>query len=241
MTSLPQFSLGTAAVLIFAVCASLVLLRGMARVLVGTLVLGASAWLAFLVWQKAPELSLAVAGKSLPVITLGLPPAVFLATLISLRKLAKFVTDPFGRGSRPSTAAPLSPGRLVFRLLFALIPTSLLGLITLAAVHHIGAVADIRSHAEEVEGLSEATLNHYFRDLKTSIEATVPARLLAYLDPQGRPARIAAAKAVTDHSSDEAPLAIILDEPELTQLARKGKYGDLLRHPVLNEIAKPAP
>ena len=31
------------------------------------------------------------------------------------------------------------------------------------------------------------------------------------------------------------PRAIVVDDPELTGLARKGRYGDLLRHPVLTK------
>jgi hypothetical protein len=233
MPSVPQLSLGSAALVIFAVCVGLVLLRGMARVLVGTLVLGVSAWLAFLVWQAAPDLSLDWTGKSSSAITLGLPAAAFLGAWFVLRKLAQFAANPFGGASRPRAAVPLTAGRLVFRLVFALIPSGLVGLIAVTVAHHAGAVAEIRSHAEQAAGLDEASVTRYFRDLRTAIEAVVPTRLLAYLDPQGEPARVAEAKDIADRSANEAPRAIILDEPELTQLARKGKYGDLLRHPVL--------
>jgi hypothetical protein len=251
MSDIPQLSLGTAALVIFTMCAGFVMLRGMTRMLIGTLVLALSAWLAFLVWQTAPMLSVEWTGRSLAAITLGLPVLVFLAAFIVIRKVLKTVANPFGSADPPKPATPATTSRLVFRLLFSLIPATLLCLIGATVIHHTGSVAEVRAYAEKSLGITESTPARYFQDLKGVVQSSLPASLLEFLDPLADPARIALAKAITDQSSEvpapaidpatgkPIPRAIIVDDPELTGLARKGRYGDLLRHPVLSKHATP--
>lgn len=248
--SIPQLSLGTAALAIFALCAGFVMLRGMTRMLIGTVVLALSAWLAFLVWQTAPTLSVAWIGRSLTAVTYGLPLAVFLAAFFVIRRILKLVVNPFGSPAAGKPAAKPGGGRLLVRLVFSLVPATLLCLIGATIIHHTGSVAEIRAYAEKSLGITESTPAQYCQDLKTSIDAALPASLLRFLDPLADPARIALAKAITDQSAEPyepvidpatgkpIPRAIVVEAPELTQLARKGKYGDLLRHPVLTKVLR---
>ncbi|NQX01303.1 hypothetical protein HQ447_11655, partial [bacterium] len=100
--SLPQLSLGSAALIIFALCAGFVLLRGMTRMLVGTVVLGASAWIGFRVWQLAPAWSVDWTGKSLPWINNGLPVAAFLVSFLVIRWVINAMVRPFSNPSEKS-------------------------------------------------------------------------------------------------------------------------------------------
>lgn len=242
--SIPQLSLGTAALIIFAVCAGFVLLRGMTRMIIGTLVLSASAWVGFRVWQMGPTLSVEWTGKSQVWITHVLPFVVFLVCFFVLRKIAKAVARPFGKsedgdksGSVISTA---------FRLLLALIPTSLICLIGATLVHHNGSIAEVRAYSEKANG-GRNVPDSFSQRLKTSVEAAVPEFLLKILDPLTDPSRLNLAKLVAGQAdSSPAPItdprtgkpiprAIIVDDPELQNLARDGKFGTLLRHPLLTK------
>ena len=101
------------------------MLRGMARMLVGSIVLAVSAWISFQVWQKAPALSIEWTGKSIDSIPYALTAASFLASFFRLRMVAKSIVRPFGKKTEEETPKPASITRLAFRLLLALIPTSI--------------------------------------------------------------------------------------------------------------------
>jgi hypothetical protein len=245
--SIPQLSLGTAALIIFLVCAGFVMLRGMTRMIVGTVVLAISAWIGFIVWQKAPTLSVEWFGKSIGFITTGLPIAAFLVSYYLLRKIATAIARPFG-GSSHDGKPPSSPIiRLAFRLLLALIPTSLILLIGAVLIHHTGSIAEVRAVSEKNPGDPEPAPALLSQRLKSSIENALPASWLKALDPLAEPSRLALAKAIAaqsdtppkpfiDPRTGEAfPRAIIVDDPELQNLAREGKFGTLLRHPLLTQ------
>ena len=251
--SIPQISLGTAAIVIFAFCAGFVMLRGLARMLVGTVVLALSAWIGFTVWREAPAVSLHYFGRTDAWLTNGLPIAAFLVSFVLLRWIAKSVARPFGRkDDEPET--PGSPViRLVFRLLLALIPTAIIWLIGATLVHHTGTVAELRAFAEEKLGITEPTPAKFTQRLKQSIDAALPESWMRKLDPLADPGRLALAKEITAHSAspieltiDPAtgqpiPRAIIVEDPELQNLAREGKFGTLLRHPLLGKwLERPA-
>lgn len=216
--------------------------------LIGTVVLAVSAWLGFLVWQAAPTLSMEWTGRSLTTITVGLPVGVFLAGFLIIHKLLRMVANPFGPPAAAKPASRFTLARLVWGLALALVPASLLCLIGATIVHHTGSVAEIRAYAEKPAGGSGSAPAHYLQELKTSLEAALPATLLRFLDPLGDPARVALAKAIADQSAEPLepvidpatgkpiPRAIVIEAPELTQLARNGKYGDLLRHPILTKV-----
>ena len=239
--SIPQISLGTAALVIFAVCAGFVLLRGMTRMIVGTVVLSVSAWISFLVWQQAPTLSIEWTGQSLAWITNGLPIAAFLVAFFFIRKIFR----PFGKS--PAEEKPRSITKLAFLLLLALIPTSLLWIIGATIVHHNGSIAEVRAYSEKPIGNHEAKPNGFSQKLKSSVEAAIPASWLKALDPLTEPSRLALAKLITAQAGSPLkpvinpqtgkpiPRAIIVSDPELQNLARDGNYGTLLRHPLLTQ------
>lgn len=243
--SIPQLSLGTAAFIIFAVCAGFVILRGMTRMIIGTIVLCLSAWIGFRVWQESPTLSVEWTGKSVPWIIHGLPIAVFLIVFFVIRRIAKAVANPLRK--EPEQEKPGSAIRTAFRLILALIPTSLICLVGATLVHHSGAVAELREFSEKSTGAGGSSPDGFSKRLKTSIEAALPESWLKNLDPLTNPARLNLAKLITAQS--EAPLepvidprtglpiprAIVIDDPEVQNLAREGKFGTLLRHPLLTK------
>ncbi len=242
---LPQFSLGTAALVIFAVCAGFVLLRGMTRMVVGTAILGLSTWIGFRVWQQAPSLSIDWTGKSLPWITTGAPLTAFLMAFFILRKIVKTMAKPFGKSSEATK--PRSLAMKVVMLLFALIPTSLIWLVGIALVHHQGSVAELRSYSQTSRGISETQTDSLSERLKSTIESVLPTAWITALDPLTQPSRIALAKLITARSESTPkpvidprtgkpiPRAIIVDDLELQTLAREGNFGTLLRHPLLTK------
>ncbi len=242
---IPQLSLGTAVIIIFAACAGFLLVRGMTRMIVSTLVLGLSAWIGFLVWRQAPTLSVDWTGKFLPWLTNGLPIAAFLMAFFVIRKIAQMITRPFGKSQKAEK--PRSLIATGFRLLLALIPTTLICIIGAALVHHSGSVAEVRAYSEKSTGKKKAAPDSYSQRLKSSIEATLPASWLNALDPLTQPARINLAKLIAAQSESPhkpvidpqtgkpIPRAIIVDDLTLQNLAREGKFDTLLRHPLLTK------
>ncbi len=216
----------------------------MTRMLVGTLVLCLSAWIGFLLWQKAPALSIQWTGKSLPWITNGLPVAAFLVSFIGIRKIGRAVASPFGRKDDDK---PRSAIGTALRLLLALVPTSLIWLVGATLVHHTGSIAEVRSYSEKAMGIPETTPDAFSQRLKASIEAALPASWLKALDPLTDPSRLNLAKLISAQSDSPLkpvidprtgkpiPRAIIVDDPDLQNLAREGKFGTLLRHPLLTK------
>lgn len=243
--SIPQLSLGSAALVIFALCAGFVLLRGMTRMLVGTAILGISAWVGFRVWQLAPELSVDWTGKSVPWITNGLPIAAFFLSFLVIRKIVRTMARPFAKGTADNK--PRTLFQLAFRLLFALIPTSLIWIIGAALVHHSGSIAELRAYSDKSSGTHETTQDSFSRQLKSSVEAVLPAAWLQALDPQSGQARLTLAKLIAAQSESPretlidpstgkpVPRAIIVNNPDLQNLAREGKFDTLLRHPLLTK------
>ena len=245
LASIPQISLGTAVLIIFFVCVGYVFVRGVARVFIGSLALGLSAWIGFQVWQMAPALSVEWTGKSVGWITNGLPIVVFLFAFLCIRMVANFFARPFRNSS--GERMPRSVMSLGFRLVFAIIPASLICLIGGMLVYHSAAVADVREH----NGISmEAGKNvepSFSQRLKSSLEASLPEKWLKILDPLAEPSRMSLAKLITAQSAtplqpiinprsgEPIPRAIIVDEPVLQKLAREGKFDTLLRHPLLTK------
>lgn len=245
LESLPQLSLGTAVLIIFAVCAGFVLLRGMTRMIIGTVVLALSTWLGFRVWQMAPGLSLDWTGKSQAWINNGLPIVAFLLSFLGIRMIANAVVRPFRKTSDESL--PRSIGNMVFRLLIALVPTSLICLIGAAVVHHTAAVADVRASSENSDGLAKTAPEGFSQRLQSSVEAALPEKWLKYLDPLSDSSRLTLAKLIAAQSESPLkpvinpqtgkpiPRAIIVDDPALQKLAREGNFDTLLRHPLLTK------
>lgn len=245
--SIPQISLGTAALVIFVACAGFVMLRGVTRMIVGTIVLALSAWLAFIVWQNAPAVSFEWFGKPVAAVTHGLPVVAFMGAFFLLRLLLKAIVSPFGRGAAEPREGSSTIIRLAFRLLIALVPTALIWLIGATLIHHAGSVAEVRAHAEESLGIREATPAKFSQRLKDSVAAAMPESWLRFLDPLAEPGRLQLAKFIATHppgtlkpvidpaTGQPIPRAIVVDDPQLQNLAREGKFGTLLRHPLLTK------
>ena len=245
IAALPQISLGTAAVLIFAGCLTYVLLRGVGKLMVGTAILAVSVYLGFLTWQKSPEISLAVFNKSAGIITTGLPIVVFVGSFILLRLALKWVANPFGNEDKDSSMKDrrgLSKLRILILLGFALIPTMLVMLIAMGAIHHTASIHDLRQQVDPQDHPDKT----YMQQLKGSIEAMVPQSVLNAIDPFAERSRLALAKWVSRHTKESEPepaidpetgkiipRAIIVEDAELEKLAREQKFGTLLRHPAI--------
>ncbi len=244
LAALPQISLGTAALLIFALFLTYVLLRGIARLMVGTAMLAASALLAYVNWLKAPEISIAVFNKSVGVITTGLPIAVFVGSFIILRIALRWVANPFGSDKKQPAKDPrgLSKLRILSLLGFALIPTLMVLMIIAGILHHTASVHDLRQEIDP-EGNPNPS---YAQQLKSSVEAVLPENLINLIDPYARQSRINLAKLVSRQQKQSSlepvtnldtgkviPRAIIVEDAELERLAREQKFGALLRHPAL--------
>lgn len=244
---IPQLSLGTAALIIFLVCAGFVMLRGMTRMLVGSIVFSLSAWIGFLAWQEAPTLSVEWTGKSIDTIIYGLTGGSFLISFFLIRIIVKTIARPFGRDDTGEIAGSSPIPRLAFRFLLALIPTTLICLVGATLIHHSGSVAEIRAFSEKSLGLNDATPAKFSQRLKASIEAALPESWIQALDPLTDSTRLTLAKAISAQSgsplqpvidprtNQPIPRAVIVDDSELQSLAREGKFGTLLRHPLLTK------
>ncbi len=221
-------------------------IRGIARTIVNAACLTLSAWVGFRVWQQAPALAIDWLGKPSEVIATGLPIAAFLATFIVLRRIIRFFRAPVSKSSEE--AAPRSSSQLVFRLLITLIPAALLCLTAATLVHHASSVAEIRNSAEY--GTSSPPSPSLAERLKNSLSVAVPEKLMDWLDPLTTEPRLQLAKMIAaspnkplkpiidPKTGHPYPRAIIVDDPELVNLAHEGRFSTLLRHPLLSEALK---
>ncbi|MEY3897155.1 MAG: hypothetical protein RLZZ214_2676 [Verrucomicrobiota bacterium] len=245
LDSLPQLSLGTAALIIFVLCAGFVLLRGISRMIIGTAVLGLSVWIGFRIWQIAPSLSVDWTGKSLAWITNGLPVGAFLGSFLLIRLIANAVVRPFKKPA--GNSIPRTLAGTVSRLVFALVPTSLICVIVATIAHHTAAVADVRASSEKSAGLAKPAPDTFSQRLKSAVDTAVPEKWLTMLDPLTDSSRLTLAKLIAAQSESPRqpvinpqtgkpiPRAIIVDDPALQKLAREGKFDTLLRHPLLTK------
>ncbi len=243
METLPEISLGTAALIIFGCCAVYMLIRGIARTFVNTLFLVISAWVGFRVWQEAPSLALDWTGKTSSLITTGLPVLAFLATLVILRKIIGFFRKPIA--PMAEEVAPRSKGQLLFRLVATVVPAALICLTGATFIHHVSSIAEIRDSAEKVTSSTPAS--SLAERLKNAMSVAIPADLMDKLDPLTTAPRLKLAKMIAAGSEKPLepvinpetgrpyPRAIIVDDPELVELAREGRFSTLLRHPRLTE------
>src|SRR5687767_7814477 len=94
MEALSQISLGAAVLLIFAVCAVYMLIRGLLKTITNLSVLGLSVWIGFLTWQKAPSFAFQWTNQTSPLITTGLPILTFILSFILIRKILRFFFTP---------------------------------------------------------------------------------------------------------------------------------------------------
>lgn len=241
---MPQISLSMAALVIFALCVGFVFLRGLVRMFFGALVLGGSLWVGFLVWQKTPGWMISLMGKPVDWVSIALPVTAFVGTFLISRGVIGFFLRPF----KPSNESK-TPVGIVFRLLFALIPTGFLWLVGATLLHHFGSIAEVEKSADKKSGTQQGWLEQ-FADLKGAVAGIVPQEWLAKLDPLADPDHLSLAKWLASQSGPKAPelidpetgkpypRAIIVEEPELQHLADDGRFSTLLRHPLLEKALK---
>ncbi|MFU8892123.1 MAG: hypothetical protein ACNA8L_00700 [Luteolibacter sp.] len=251
--SLPQISLGTAIIAIFLICAFYVIVRGMLRMMVGTLVIASSAWLGFRAWELAPIYSIQWTGGLSPFLIYGLPLGVFVAAFFLLRLILQTITRPFAERSDEHREDRFDLRRILFRLPLLLVPTALIFLIGAVVIHHLGSLEEIRVVASKTATEESAGELSYLGKLKASVTRAVPERWLSWLDPSTSPDRLNLAKLIAIQESDAAkeiprlepvidpatgrpiPRAIIVEDLELQGLARDRSFGPLLRHPRLEQ------
>ncbi|MEP2777000.1 MAG: hypothetical protein ABJQ29_12460 [Luteolibacter sp.] len=245
MDTLPEISLGTAALIIFGICAGYMFLRGILRTIVNAACLTLSAWVGFRVWQQAPSLAIEWTGKPSELIATGLPLVSFIASFLVLRKIIRLIRTP---AKPPEEDDEHGSRSLVGKLALTLIPAALLCLTAATILHHASAVAEIRNSAEL--GTVAPDGNSLAGRLKNSLSVAIPENLMDWLDPLTTEPRLQLAKMIA--ASGEKPLqpvvnpetgqpyprAIIVDDPELTHLAEEGRFSTLLRHPLLSEALK---
>ena len=246
LQSIPQVSLGTAALLIFGACASLAVLRGLLRILCGSLILCASGFAAFFAWRHAPAMASGLTGQEMPWLSIAAPAFAALVTFLLLRLLLRFASRPFGKPDKEvAENNRKSPVRWAFTLLFSLIPASLLWFTGATALRNVGSVAEIRRY---VDGPDAAPARSAFlAELKASIDRALPADWFTPLDPLAGEARVTLAKLIALGDNATPPKAIpVLEEPELRTLiqhdpelralAKAGRYADILRDPRLDHV-----
>lgn len=240
LESIPHVSLGASLLIIFLICVGLVLLRGMAKILVGSVIVAASAWVAWMTWQLSPILCFKLLGKSDGILVLILPVIAFALSFWLILTALRFLLLPFEMfqsDQRPKTS-------LLTGLLVAVIPTFVLFLIAASLIHHFGTVEEVRAFAKsEKNGKAQS----YLHSFKTSLDSILPDSWMRKLDPMTDPDRVKAAMLVTHRSHREPtpiidpetghpyPRAIVVDDPELQNLARQGRFGALIRHPLLTK------
>jgi len=238
LDSIPQVSLGTGALLIFAACAVLAVLRGIFRIAFGSLALCVSGFVAYFAWRHLPAFS-----DGLPWLSIGVPVAAGVLTLLVLRKLMRIVTRPAGDDS--SSGIRRSPLRWLVTLLFSLVPASALLFSGATALRNIGSVAEIRRFVDGSGGATDHTA--FFAALKTSIEKVLPEDWFQGIDPLSEDARVTLAKLIALGDSGPPPKAIpvmeepelrdlIVNDPELRKLAKAKRYADILRDPRLDRV-----
>lgn len=242
MESVPNISLGTAALLIFGAIASLAMLRGLLRIFWGTLVLCLSGLAAFVAWQHAPALARQFPGRELSFLSWLLPVVAFGLALVLLRSTARALFAPLRQPNEENAEKNRrSPVRWALTLLFSLVPTALLWFGGATLLRHAGSVAEIRSFVDSGD-LPDHTL--FLARLKKSIDQAIPADWFSTVDPLAEQARVKLAKLISVADSPP-PKAIpvleepeirdlILSDPELRRLARAGRYSEILRDPRLD-------
>lgn len=235
MGALPEISLGTAALIFFGGCILYLFLRGIIRILVNTVYIAISAWVGFRVWQQAPSFAMDWLGQPPEFVAIGLAVAAFLLTLLLLRKVIRFFCSPLARGD--DDAEPRSGGGFIFRLIFTLVPAALLCLIAATFIHHASSVAEIKG------GSAKAS---FVTRLNDSLSAYVPEKFMDWLDPLTTEPRLRLAKMIAARADSSAPVidpqtnkpyprALIVEDPELLDLAREGRFSALLRHPLFSK------
>lgn len=239
--ALPQLSLGTAALLIFGICALIAALRGLVRVVFGTAVLALTTVAAYWAWQQAPLFAARFSATPQPWLSYALPSIAGAGTFLLVRGVGRVITRPFGPKDG-SSGAPASGLAKLVALTFSLIPAAVLCLVSAMFVNHFGTISELRASS----GAKPAQFDAVAAQMKSLLGKYVPADLLQKVDPLADQARVKLAKLIaTDPKhlppkaipvlEEPAMHAIVIDEMKLKNLAKDQRYGTLLTHPDLDK------
>lgn len=242
LDAIPQVSLGTAALLIFAACGILAVLRGFLRLLTGSLILCASGFAGYMSWRHVPP----GAAENLPWLPVVVSAVVGSLVFLTLRRILRFATRPFGRTNDDGPEPRRSVMRRALTLLFSVIPTSLLWFTGAAALRNFGSVAEIRRFVDGPDAHGRAV---FMAELKSAIDKAVPSDWFGKIDPLADEARVTLAKLIALGDSSAPPKAIpVMEEPEikalvsgdpkLRALAKAGRYAEILRDPRLDNVVE---
>lgn len=245
--ALPEISLGTAAMLIFGVIVSLAMLRGLMRIILGTLLLCASTGAAFFTWQYAPTYAADALAGGPTWLPFGLPVAAFILVFLIGRFLARFLISPLKQPNQEAAEKNRrSPIRWTMTLIFSLIPTAIVCLAGATLLRHLGSVAELKSYAQTLsqDPISKSTV--FLVKLKQDIEDSIPSQWFDAVDPSTSDLRMTLAKLISTADSPppkavpvletQAIRQIILSDPQLRDLARQGRYSEILRDPRLDQM-----
>ena len=239
LETIPQLSLGTAALLIFGACASLAVLRGLLRIFAGSLVVCLSGFAAYLAWRHAPTIEIPGGPWIAPVVA---GTVVFFL----LRALLHFAVRPFGKpNDEIAEANKRSPARWAITTLFSLIPAALLWFTGATALRNIGSVAEIKRFVDGDQATTPRSA--FLAELKEAINQALPGGWFQGIDPLADDARVTLAKLIALGDGAPPPKAIpvmeepeirtlILDDPKLRELARQKRDADILRDPRLDHV-----
>jgi len=231
--------------LIFAVCAVYMLIRGLLRTMTNLSVIALSSWIGFLSWQKAPSIAYEFTSQTSPILTTGLPVLTFILSFVLIRKILRFFFTPISTQPEEYADEPPPSRSLAGKLFITFIFASVLCLIAAAMLHHFTSIAEIRDHAKNSN--SHDDFPSFALRLKNSISTAIPSSLMDKLDPLASKPRVELAKWIARTSEDPSeakidpktgdpiPRASVVDNPELLTLAKEGRFSTLLRHPLLTD------
>jgi hypothetical protein len=234
-----KLSLGGITVLIFTACAGFSLLRGLFRMLIGTATLCAAGYTGYVVWGHFPSFA------GLPWLSYAVPIAAGLVVFIFLTKVVGFFSKPFsgaGEGAGERTLV-----QKIGRLAFSLVPASALWFSGATALRHFGSVAEVGAFADSANQTKPTDRMTFLAEAKGLIDKYLPAGAFQKIDPLSDTARVKLAKLIAAGDSGTPLKAIpvleepeirnlILNDPQLRELARERRYGDILRDPRLDHV-----
>ncbi|TAE73921.1 MAG: hypothetical protein EAZ65_00475 [Verrucomicrobia bacterium] len=242
--NLPQVGIGTAVLAIFGACVLVAVLRGVLRLLVGSIILCASGIAGYLAWRHTPEIASHLGNRDLSWLSVVAPVFACLATLLILRFFKDLITRPFGRSHEDSSSSR-SPRRWGLTLLLCLVPAALVSLSGATAVRNVGSIVEIQRFVEDSESSSEWAI--HLANLKSALDRSLPESWLGSIDPLAEKSRVNLAKLIAAGDGGIPPRAIpvieepelrnlILHNPDLRALAKAKRYSDILRDPRLDHV-----
>lgn len=244
LDTIPDISLGTTALIIVAACAVIAAARGLARLFLGVFLLAAAVLSGFWMWQFGPTLARQWIDPPPPWLATLIAVVTGILTFFGLRWILRVLTDPLGRKKtdsgkerKPSTI------RRAVGVLVSIIPAAIILFVIAAVLRHAGSISELRTFAETRAGATSEPVPSFLARLKTSIESSIPSDWFQFIDPLTDDARLALAKwiAVGPHEPPEpvldpdtgqaVPRAALVEDEELRDLARRGRYSEILRDP----------